>query len=551
MHMNKKNLLLALLILLIALSAFVSLIRPGFFSVFDDMQVMRLDQMHKCILDLQIPCRWVPDLGYFYGYPLFLYYAPLPYYIMEVFHLGGLSLIDSVKIGYALSILVSGVFMFLFARRFFSVVSAFTATILYIYVPFRAADLYVRGAMGEIWGMAALPAVLFGFEYLISKRSRLSGIVFASTVFFYLTAHNLTVLITLPFVAIWMIIRIWNKRTQIKGMAIYGLLGVGLSAFYIMPFIFERNLVHVETLTQGYFNYINHFLSFKQIIFSTHWGFGPSELGASDDVFLGLGPLHFVATLLGGIAVFKSKQKSLWIAVFLFVFLSLFLSHPRSTFIWEAFSFMNILQFPWRYILLAAFCSSLLGGLFVESIKGVTKPIALGAVILIVAVMYGWFFRPKDWYQITDDEKLSGKNLQLATTASIYDYLPKTAEIAPDGPAPSTLYSPNTDITVLDSHKGTNQLSYMVATPMSDTNVIIPVYTFPNWVVLVDGNEVETRPFGKLGLVSFLMPFGQHRISATLEKTWPRNLGDWTTVISFITLVVLFVYEKTIQKSKH
>ncbi len=537
--MNKKTLLLALLVLLITLPAFVSLLRPGFFSVYDDMQVMRLSQMHKCILDFQIPCRWVPDLGYFYGYPLFLYYAPFPYYIMELFHLIGISLIDSVKIGYALSIFISGSFMFLLARRFFALHSSIAATILYVYVPFRAADLYVRGAMGEVWGMAALPAVLFGFEYLLSKKSKLRGILFSLTILFYFTAHNLTVLMTILFVTLWMLIRLWNRKKQMKEVVGYGFLGICLSAFYILPLLFERNLVHIETLSQGYFNYINHFLSWKQLVFSTHWGYGPSELGASDDVFLGLGPVHLAATLLGGITVLKSKQKALWIVSFLFVFLSLFLSHSKSTFIWEAFSFMSILQFPWRYILLAAFCSSLLGGFFVESINSKLKPIILGITILSVALLYGTFFKSKDWFQITDEEKLSGKNLQLATTASIYDYLPKSAEKAPSGPAPATIYSPNSDITVLSSEKGTNWFSFTVATVKRDETVIIPAYSFPDWNVMVDGKKVDIQPSGELGLISFKLPFGQYTVYAKLTKTWDRKLGDLISLLSFTMLVML------------
>ena len=79
--------------------------RPGFFSMYDDMQVIRLQQMDKCVKDGQIPCRWAPDLGYGYGYPLYQYYAPLPYYVMETFHLLGFSLINSVKIGFILTII--------------------------------------------------------------------------------------------------------------------------------------------------------------------------------------------------------------------------------------------------------------------------------------------------------------------------------------------------------------------------------------------------------------------------------------------------------------
>ena len=72
-----------LLFLIVALSGLViwPLFVPGYFSHHDNLQVIRIFEMRKCFADLQIPCRWVPDMGYGNGYPLFNFYGPLPYYI--------------------------------------------------------------------------------------------------------------------------------------------------------------------------------------------------------------------------------------------------------------------------------------------------------------------------------------------------------------------------------------------------------------------------------------------------------------------------------------
>src|SRR3989344_8204054 len=112
-----KDRFLVLLLLILAVPTFSSLLRPGFFPMHDDMQAMRLLQIDKCVKDLQIPCRWVPDMGYGYGYPQFNYYAPLPYYIMEIFVLFGTSILESVKIGFILSVFVSAIGMFLLGNK--------------------------------------------------------------------------------------------------------------------------------------------------------------------------------------------------------------------------------------------------------------------------------------------------------------------------------------------------------------------------------------------------------------------------------------------------
>ena len=94
---SKGKLFVLIVILIIIFPVIFRLIRPGFYSMYDDMQVIRLQQMDVCVRDGQIPCRWVPDLGLGYGYPLYQYYAPLPYYFMETVHLLGFSYAPRIK----------------------------------------------------------------------------------------------------------------------------------------------------------------------------------------------------------------------------------------------------------------------------------------------------------------------------------------------------------------------------------------------------------------------------------------------------------------------
>ena len=93
--MKFKNWLFALIVLVATGIASRDLFKAGYFSIHDDLQVGRLYEMDLCFRDGQIPCRWVPDMGYGYGYPLFNYYPPLPFYFGELVHAAGFSIIDS------------------------------------------------------------------------------------------------------------------------------------------------------------------------------------------------------------------------------------------------------------------------------------------------------------------------------------------------------------------------------------------------------------------------------------------------------------------------
>src|SRR3989344_5228562 len=160
---RKKALFVLLLILTIP--AISSLLRPGYFPMHDDMQAMRLLQMDKCIKDGQIPCRWVPDMGYGYGYPQFNYYAPLPYYAMEGFHLLGFSFLDSVKVFFVLTVIISAWGMYLLGSTLWGRGGGFLSALFYVYLPFRAVDMYARGAVGELAAFSILP-----FIFLYSYR---------------------------------------------------------------------------------------------------------------------------------------------------------------------------------------------------------------------------------------------------------------------------------------------------------------------------------------------------------------------------------------------
>ena len=96
-----------------ALLAGSDLLRPGFYDSHDGLlNVHRLFELEKCLADGQIPCRWVPDMGAGYGYPLFNFYPPLPSWVAEGFRLLGASLLDAIKWTFLLGLVVGALGMF-------------------------------------------------------------------------------------------------------------------------------------------------------------------------------------------------------------------------------------------------------------------------------------------------------------------------------------------------------------------------------------------------------------------------------------------------------
>src|SRR5213076_3108008 len=79
----------------------------------------RIPAYMKALKDGEFPVRWAGDLNYGYGMPLFNFYYQLPYFIASGLLFFGLGLVNSFKISISLSFLLSGIFMFAFAKEFF------------------------------------------------------------------------------------------------------------------------------------------------------------------------------------------------------------------------------------------------------------------------------------------------------------------------------------------------------------------------------------------------------------------------------------------------
>src|SRR3989338_6804283 len=198
--MNIKIRTIAPLILVVALSfvTILPLIANGFFPMHDDTQPARLYEMAQALADGQFPVRWVRDLGYGYGYPLFNFYAPFPYYIGALFNLLGLGAISSAKIMMGIGMVLSGITMYILVKKITSRVdAAIVASCAYLLAPYHASLLYVRGAIGEMYAYAFVPLALLGWLLILRKRN-MQGIITASFgLFLVFTSHTVSVLIIL------------------------------------------------------------------------------------------------------------------------------------------------------------------------------------------------------------------------------------------------------------------------------------------------------------------------------------------------------------------
>lgn len=530
------------IILVVALGLFVSwpLFVPGYFSHHDDLQIMRIFEMRKCFSDLQIPCRWVPDMGYGNGFPLFNFYGPLPYYLGAlVSYLGGY--IFSAKAVFFLAVFFGGVTMYLLVKEFTDKNSALAASALFIFAPYRALDAYVRGALSELFAITLVPLVLFLFYKLIKKPKALYFAFTTLTLAAFLATHNIMTILFTPVIVIWLGYWLWSQRFKnTKTLILAFILGMGIASFFVLPAFFEKSLVQTEALTRFELDFRAHFVTLKQLFLDRVWGYGASVLGPEDGISFQIGWPQWWLALLSVVVVFITKDKKLKILTLglfaIFVF-SAFMTHNKSAFIWERIGILKYFQFPWRFISLSIFSASVLGAIVVYSLKEKWR---VPAVVFIVAFsfLFNWeYFKPREFYYLlTDNEKLTGVLWEEQQKGAILDYLPKTA-LEPQEKAPPGPYVVAGTASLQNFINKSNGFSFS-ADVKGTAQVEVPVFYFPEWKVKVDGKEVPVSYQDQIGRIAVNLEEGEHAIQGRLNNTPIRTVAN---AISLISLVSLFL----------
>ena len=549
LKLSKYKFFWYILIIIFTIPAVWNLLRPGFFPMQDDLQAFRVQQMDKCFDDGQIPCRWVPDAGYGYGYPQFNYYPPFPYYVGAVIHRVGIQYIDVVKILFVTGYIFSALTMFLLVNELLkNKWAGFVSAVLYTYIPYKAVEVYVRGALSEFWAQIFFP-LIFWLIYKVVMTGKKSFILFLGvSIAMLATTHTLMTIIFVPVAVLWAIYWLSTEKWVNLSKVIWsGLLGFGLSAFYLLPVAFERQFVHIESMLSGYFDYRAHFVNLYKLFISREWGYGSSGF-PNELLNLSLGIVQWVVGLLTvGLAIlnYKKSRKLSVLAFLIFIssLLTVFMIHMKSSFIWVKLPFLWYMQFPWRFLAVSIFLLCLLSGFFTYFCKKYAY--ILGTILILASIVLNIsFFVPKDWLDITDSDKFSGVSWQKQMTISIFDYLPIYATLPPINEAPKILEIMDGKAEVLEYKKGSD-FQYGIIKVEENASVRLPLFDFPGMVVKVNGKRIEHynndcrgHDFC-YGLISFKLPEGEHKIKVELKDTPIRKIGNYISLISIIILIWL------------
>jgi len=561
-----------LVILVIVLASSWSLFSKDFFIFHDFTQGARIVEMTQAIQDGHLPPIWSSNLGYGYGMPLFEFYAPLPYFLGSLSYMLGISLIGSVKLLMFISTLFTAIGAYLLGKKLFGNTGGLLVSAALTMAPYRAVNLFVRGAISEAWGIMALPFILLGIIKTI-KNEKNGWLLLTVSILVLLLSHNLTALVFLPlsvvFGAGYLFLEASNNKKVkrqflliVLKLASFYALAVLLSSYYTIPALLEKDFTRLEsTILAEYFDYRLHFVGLKQFL-QQNWGYGGSTYGPEDGISFYLGLGQILGLFLSGYLLVKKLIKNfvnkvkpsfdknnLFYLLLVFLFsVSLFMTTNKSLLIWEYIPTLSFLQFPWRYLSATAIFLSLVVGSL--TLLFPVKPFKYGysaILIFILVVMNAGYFRPQEFTSNLDDHYYSDVNkLRYQMSNTLPDYIP--IQIKEKTIEPVSLEGDVLFCQVLDDCTGnfsviTNKVHKKVIKTGFTTNrdVIFTVSDFPGWTTKIDSKIVETLRSDQ-GFIKVIVPAGEHVVEVKLENTDIRKIANLLSSFGLLILSTTFFW---------
>ncbi|HDQ70965.1 MAG TPA: hypothetical protein ENN19_02580, partial [Chloroflexi bacterium] len=575
--MNRQMLFIGLALALGLVAAAPFLTRPGLPRQTDaELHVYRAAELGHLLRAGVFYPRWAPDFYFGYGYPIFNYYAPMTYYVANLFGvLPGLDIVGGAKAVFVLGLVLASMGSYLLGSDLFGPKGGVLAAASFVLSPYIVfIDPHARGALAEHFALCLLPLSFYAFGRLmrgVGGRWAFAGSVLslAGIVF----SHNLIGLVAaflLLFYWLWLALSGQRKRAG------WGWLALALAACVIacfwLPFVFERSAIKLEVTGPGHFDFREHFLSWTEL-------FAPSRVldmrATAPHHRFNLGVAQWTLALLGVIGILRfwlrrrddetrdvsqaspvSRNTSFHFSYFVLAGAGLiFLMLPGSQAIWERIPGMSYLQFPWRLLgvanVMLAVCAASIVAL-VPSRRWCIGIATFGlALVLVTAlpVLYPPLWNPDFGGTSPYDIIVWEQNSLALGTTSTGDFLPVDAARAPLVPMPSLIQSyrepgpidrVNRDVLPDDA-----QLEIVSQGPLHDRfsistsqAFILRLYTFyfPGWRAYVDGEEVSIEIAHPEGFITLQIPAGEHDVIVRFEDTPPRTAG-W--IISGVAWVML------------
>lgn len=537
-------------VLFFAIIAGFPLLHPGLPPTHDgEYHVIRFFLFNEALSEGNLYPRWAAHLNNGFGVPLFNFVYPLPNYIAVLFHLFGISFIDSFKLEMFIATLMGGIFFYLWAKEFWGKLGGVVSSVFYTFSPYHFVDIYIRGSVGEVWALGFFPAFLWAYTRFVKSKRKvflvLSSVFLALIIF----SHNILALMFFVFSLSYVILIIYrekNKAYLILNTSHIILLGLGLAAIFWLPAIYKSKYVTGLQI----FDVASHFPDLYQLLIPS-WGSGFSGTGLRDVLSFQVGLANLLAVFLSLIVVIRQitrrNNKRIYTIFFLIWFIFTFcLMLKISLPLWKIIPFMNYFQFPWRLLSLEILFASFLAGSIFSLIgnKHVLLRIFFATILIFLAFILSigytkpaYYHYRGDNYYVTRSNFMDGTNSPGNVFNTIY-----LKSIPPKKEQRAVFL--NGDGKIILIKERSSSYNFEINSRIN-SEILMNLAYYPGWEVYVNNKKTDIKPTQN-GLFTFFLLSGENRVEIIFRDTFIRKFAAFISLASLIFLFILFMKGRSV-----
>lgn len=535
-----------ILVLIICIPIILPYFHPGYFPTHDgEWAVVRLSDMFRTLKDLQFPPRMSGALNFGYGYPLFNFAYPFPYYLGILLYLPFHSFVTSIKTMFVLSVFLSSLFMYfasnqLWKNRTAAVVSA----ILYIYLPYRMVDLYVRGSLGESLSFVLFPLIFYlSLKLFDSAFSRVPVVFLSISIGVLIMTHNIMTVLFLPVLITFVLIRVFKEKRHdtLQSFLLCLLLGLGLSFFFWFPALFEKGNILLSKIPIA--DRALYFVTPSQL-FIPSWGYGTPT--ASGGFSYQLGIVQIIAVLTSIIFIGEAFVKNrftqtpakfysmILTGIYIICFVMLF---SFTSIIWRTIPLLKEINYPWTLHAILGFITALLLG-FVSIQGKYFKYLSVLLCIAAVIIVFPYakpikFNNNPDQYYLTNE----------ATTTSSSELMPLWVKDFPKEHFKDKVEVLNGTAQISNLRFDSKSLKFNYKSDQDITLQINTIY-YPGWVAYLNNDLVKINYDNPKGVMQIEGSKFRNEVLLQFGETLPRMFSDIISIGALV--VILFILMRPI-----
>jgi hypothetical protein len=525
----KKKIPYIVLLLGFSILPVLSILRKGIYESGDlSLHAARAMDFYTSLENGILIPRWASELNATYGYALFQFIYPLPYYIISLFHLVGFGFIDSVKMLLITMYLLSGITMFYWLRRHVKEKNGFLGSLFYLFAPYHFVDLHFRIDIGEVVAFVLLPLILLLIDVCHEKKSIYWYFVCGFSIALLVLSHPAISMYGLGLVVLYVVFAL--RGTVQSKITLFSpvILGVLFSAFYWIPVIAEKSFAEQSVVES-----VLEFPTIKEYIYSP-WRYGFLFQGPMGELSFVLGYGHWLVTLIALYSLIFKKTKDKNLLFFTIIFLACFfvlqkLSKP----LWDNIFLLKSTLLPYRLLVIVALATSAMSAFLMNRVK--SKVLYCALVILVICTsILNWGNR-RMIPEIGDREISSNLPLISSQGECFWPAITRTKTSTHE--CEDTLPSSHIEVldgksSVLSEKRSILVHSYHIVAD-EESRIRENTHYFPGWKLLIDGKEKEI--ISDDGVITFTLEKGVHDINLTFEDTPVRRFA---LAISIVALLI-------------